>query len=146
MKILKNRIFQIISIAVFIIAISFIVYSSTRPVLADDKVDMGLFNTKIAELQEQIDKLNTTIEEQNNEINTLKDENISLNNEIKDNSDTIKELENTINEKDKKISKINNWYNKSKELYSTFNSPVGTKTAPSDDYIKYRLIEFFEQN
>lgn len=139
MKILKNRIFQIISITVFIIAISFIVYSSTRPVYADDTVDMGYFNTKIAELQEQIDSLTT-------EINTLKDENISLNNEIKDNSDTIKELENTINEKDKKISKINNWYNKSKELYSTINTPVGTKTAPSDDYIKYRLIEFFEQN
>ncbi|NLL02292.1 MAG: hypothetical protein GX265_04655 [Mollicutes bacterium] len=140
MKILKKRIFQIISIAVFIIAISFIVYSSTRPVYADDTVDMGLFNTKIAELQEQIDSLTT-------EINTLKEENISLNNEIKDNSDTMKELENIINAKDKEILKLNKWYNKNKELYTTTTTfEDGTKAYYNANFIKTRLKEFFEQN
>lgn len=99
MKILKNKIMQIAMISLIIVSAGFIVYFSTRPVLADDVVTMKYVNDKIGELQSQLNGMNE-------KIILLEETNATLENNLKTSNEKVASLEKQINSITTRTTKI----------------------------------------
>ena len=98
MKIIKNRITQIVIALILITGIGFTINHFTKPVLADNKVDMEVFNNKMKELEEKISNLETEL---NAKIKSLETENEALKEKI-----GILETNNNISKLENRVSKI----------------------------------------
>lgn len=87
MKIIKNRLVQVMLVLILLIGIGFILSYDTKPVTASDNVDRGEYLTKIKEIE-------TRLTELSDEIITLKEENTQLKINLENANNKISTLEN----------------------------------------------------
>lgn len=140
MKIIKNRIIQILAVMILLVVGVFSVNHFASPVMASDELTKGEFNAKMKEIENEFAELKAIIEEQQNEIDNLKTE-------INNNEDTIKDLKTTINKYEKDITKLNKWYDKNKKLYvDSVGNWNGKELYMDVESIRNKLHDFFKEN
>ena len=132
MKIINNRITQIVIALVLIIGIGFAIIYSNNQVLADDQVSMEVFNNKIKELENKMTILENDL---NLKIENIENENKELKIEIeklKDNKELLK-----INGR---VNKIESWQSKFHEIFTKSPFPM------SMSYDRWTELDNFKKN
>lgn len=131
MKIIKNRITQIIMVLLLITGIGFAIIYNNKPVLAGDQVSMEVFNNKMKEVENKI----TTLEDNLNlKIENLENENKELKIEIeklKDNKELLKISG--------RVNKIESWQSKFHEIFTKSPFPM------SMSYDRWKELNDFKE-